>query len=65
MTNVIVGNEFVPPAELLTRDVRILVGESVFEDATVTIRDEQMYVEFASDDLDDLAIPLTALRPNR
>lgn len=40
---------------------RVLVGESVFEDATLTIFDEMLHVEFDAEDLDAVAIPVAAL----
>lgn len=40
---------------------RVLVGESVFEDATLTIFDEMLHVEFDAEDLDAVAISVAAL----
>ncbi len=44
-------------------DCRVLVGESVFEDAELTVRDGHLYVEFTAEDLDDISVDLRALAP--
>jgi hypothetical protein len=41
--------------------VRVLVGGSVFEPATLVWRGDDLHVEFEADDLDDLVIPIGAL----
>lgn len=38
---------------------KVTVGNSVREDADVTIRDGVIYIEFEADDLDDIAVDLS------
>jgi hypothetical protein len=40
---------------------RVLVGDSVYEHATVTINDGRLYVEFEADDLDSVTVDLRPL----
>lgn len=40
------------------RQQRICVGDSVFEDATVTLSPTHLHVEFEADDLDNVTIDL-------
>lgn len=40
---------------------RVLVGDSVFEDAQVTIRDGVLYIEFEADDLGSISLDLKTL----
>ncbi len=47
--------------QLLPRMARVLVGESVYEDATVTINNGVLWVEFDADDLASVAIDLGKL----
>lgn len=46
----------------LGRSVRVLVGDSVFEDAVITVHDGWLHVEFESADMDNIAIPLSILQ---
>ena len=41
--------------------MHILVGDSVYEDAQVTIRDGWLHIEFDADDLDSIALDLRCL----
>jgi hypothetical protein len=41
---------------------RVLVGESVFEPATLNVRDGMLWVSFEAEDLDDLAFDVADLR---
>jgi hypothetical protein len=47
--------------DVLGRDMRVLIGESVYEDASVTVNDGRMFIEFAADDLEDVMIDLRPL----
>jgi hypothetical protein len=51
----------------IMKSMRVLVSESVYEDAQVTVNDGQLFIEFAVDDLPDIMISLDALgiRPGR
>jgi hypothetical protein len=40
---------------------RVLVGDSVYEDATLTLSDGRIYVEFDADDLDNVEIDAAVL----
>jgi prophage regulatory protein len=42
---------------------RVLVGDSVFEDADLTVRDGRLYIEFEADDLDSITVDLRPLNP--
>ncbi len=47
------------------RAARVLVGDSVYEDATLTVREGHLYVEFDADDLDSITVDLRALAARR
>lgn len=44
---------------------RVLIGDSVFEDATLTLRDGTLYIEFDNDDLDSVSVDLRPLLGNK
>jgi hypothetical protein len=46
------------PDRLLGKQ-RVVVGDSVFEDAQVTIRENVIYIEFEADDLDSITLDLS------
>lgn len=50
-----------PETELIGQ-VKVLVGNSVMETASATIREGVLHLEFDAEDLDDLAIDLEQLR---
>jgi len=37
---------------------RVLVGDSVYEEATITVRDGLVYIEFEADDLDNISFSI-------
>ena len=39
--------------DILSRTIRVLVGYSVYENATVTLVDGKLFLEFEADDLED------------
>lgn len=45
----------------LFSSIKILVGNSVFEDATIIIKDNIIYIDFCADDLDGLEIDLNTV----
>ena len=38
--------------------MRVVVGDSVFEDANVTVNQGTLYIEFEADDLDNIQVDL-------
>lgn len=40
---------------------RVLVGNSVYEEADLTVRAGTLYLEFAAADINDIALPLSDL----
>lgn len=46
----------------VSQSQRVLLGDSVYEDATVTINEGHLYVEFEDDDLDSVTVDLHPLR---
>jgi hypothetical protein len=47
--------------EVMGRKTRVLMGESVYEDAIVTVANGHLFIEFEADDLDSIAVKLAAL----
>ncbi len=45
------------PDTLLSQ--RVLVGDSVYENAQVTIREDVIYIEFEAEDLDNIMLDLS------
>jgi hypothetical protein len=48
------------PASLLA-SARICVGDSVYEDAQVTVKEGWLHIEFDADDLDNISLEMSAL----
>lgn len=44
-----------------TAHQRVLVADSIFEDADITLRDGTLYIEFEADDLDSVSVDLRPL----
>jgi hypothetical protein len=49
------------PGSDTSRQQRVLVGDSVYEQATITIHDGRLFIEFDSADLDSITVDLRAL----
>lgn len=45
----------------ISLEARIKVGNSVYEDVTLTRSGKYVYVEFCADDLEELSIPIDIL----
>jgi hypothetical protein len=41
--------------------VRVLVGDSVYEEAMLTVEAGRLYIEFEADDLDNLSFPVAEI----
>lgn len=50
------------PPSIVGRSIRVLVGESVWEDAVATIHENSLFIEFEAYDLDDIMIDLKELQ---
>lgn len=51
------------PGKQAPTQIRVLVGDSVWEDAHLSVRDEVVYLEFDAEDLDSISLPLSAMSP--